>query len=75
LAREKASIAAAQAHTPYRGEASASHSATGPKPDVSLRLRFYACSNGQKLKCLTIVDEWTRERSPSMLPAAFAPSA
>ena len=22
---------------------------------------FDACANGQKLKCLTVVDEWTRE--------------
>jgi putative transposase len=34
---------------------------------------FDSCANGQKLKCLTIIDEWTRERWRSTLPEAFAP--
>ena len=28
---------------------------------VGLRLRFDACANGQQLKCLTVIDEFTRE--------------
>jgi putative transposase len=35
--------------------------ATGPNQVWAYDFVFDACANGQKLKCLTIVDEWTRE--------------
>ena len=35
--------------------------ATGPNQVWACDFVFDACANGQKLKCLTIVDEWTRE--------------
>lgn len=35
--------------------------ATGPNHVWAYDFVFDACANGQKLKCLTVVDEWTRE--------------
>jgi putative transposase len=35
--------------------------ATGPNQVWAYDFVFDACANGQKLKCLTIIDEWTRE--------------
>jgi putative transposase len=35
--------------------------ASGPNQVWAYDFVFDACANGQKLKCLTIVDEWTRE--------------
>jgi putative transposase len=35
--------------------------ATGPNQVWAYDFVFDACANGQKLKCLTVVDEWTRE--------------
>lgn len=34
---------------------------TGPRQVWAYEFVFDACANGQKLKCLTVVDEWTRE--------------
>jgi putative transposase len=34
---------------------------TGPNHVWAYDFVFDACANGQKLKCLTVVDEWTRE--------------
>ncbi len=34
---------------------------TGPNQCWAYDFVFDACANGQKLKCLTVVDEWTRE--------------
>lgn len=34
---------------------------TGPNQVWAYDFVFDACANGQKLKCLTVVDEWTRE--------------
>jgi putative transposase len=36
-------------------------SPTGPNQVWAYDFVFDACANGQKLKCLTVVDEWTRE--------------
>jgi putative transposase len=33
----------------------------GPNQVWAYDFVFDACANGQKLKCLTVVDEWTRE--------------
>ena len=38
-----------------------SQPATGPNQVWAYDFVFDACANGQKLKCLTVVDEWTRE--------------
>jgi putative transposase len=35
--------------------------ATGPNEVWAYDFVFDACANGQRLKCLTVVDEWTRE--------------
>jgi putative transposase len=35
--------------------------ATGPNQVWAYDFVFDACANGQQLKCLTVVDEWTRE--------------
>lgn len=35
--------------------------ATGPNQVWAYDFVFDACANGQQLKCLTIIDEWTRE--------------
>lgn len=35
--------------------------ATGPNTVWAYDFVFDTCANGQKLKCLTVVDEWTRE--------------
>jgi putative transposase len=35
--------------------------ATGPNQTWAYDFVFDACANGQQLKCLTIIDEWTRE--------------
>jgi len=35
--------------------------ATGPNQMWAYDFVFDACANGQQLKCLTIIDEWTRE--------------
>jgi putative transposase len=35
--------------------------AAGPNQVWAYDFVFDACANGQKLKCLTVVDEWTRE--------------
>ena len=37
------------------------HPATGPNQVWAFDFVFDACANGQKLKCLTVVDEWTHE--------------
>ena len=37
------------------------HSPTGPNQVWAYDFVFDACANGQKLKCLTVVDEWTHE--------------
>ena len=37
------------------------HPATGPNQVWAYDFVFDACANGQKLKCLTVVDEWTHE--------------
>jgi putative transposase len=34
---------------------------TGPNQVWAYDFVFDACANGQKLKCLTVIDEWTRE--------------
>lgn len=34
---------------------------TGPNEVWAYDFVFDACANGQKLKCLTVIDEWTRE--------------
>lgn len=34
---------------------------TGPNQVWAYDFVFDSCANGQKLKCLTVVDEWTRE--------------
>ncbi len=34
---------------------------TGPNEVWAYNFVFDACANGQKLKCLTVIDEWTRE--------------
>jgi putative transposase len=36
-------------------------SPTGPNQVWAYDFVFDACANGQKLKCLTVIDEWTRE--------------
>ena len=36
-------------------------SATGPNQVWAYDFVFDACANGQQLKCLTLIDEWTRE--------------
>ncbi len=35
--------------------------ATGPNQVWAYDFVFDACANGQQLKCLTVIDEWTRE--------------
>jgi hypothetical protein len=35
--------------------------ATGPNQVWSYDFVFDACANGQQIKCLTVIDEWTRE--------------
>jgi len=37
------------------------HPPTGPNQVWAYDFVFDACANGQKLKCLTVVDEWTHE--------------
>lgn len=37
------------------------HPATGPSQVWAYDFVFDACANGQKLKCLTVLDEWTHE--------------
>ena len=37
------------------------HPATGANQVWAYDFVFDACANGQKLKCLTVIDEWTRE--------------
>ena len=37
------------------------HPVTGPNQVWAYDFVFDACANGQKLKCLTVVDEWTHE--------------
>ena len=37
------------------------HPATGPNQVWAYDFVFDACANGQRLKCLTIIDEWTHE--------------
>ena len=37
---------------------------TGPNPVWAYDFVHDTCANGQKLKCLTIVDEWTHESLP-----------
>ena len=37
------------------------HAPTGPNQVWAYDFVFDACANGQKLKCLTVVDEWTHE--------------
>ena len=34
---------------------------TGPNHVWAIRLRLRTCADGQQIKCLTVVDEWTRE--------------
>ena len=37
------------------------HPATGPNQVWAYDFVFDACANGQRLKCLTVIDEWTHE--------------
>ena len=49
-------------------------SAIAPNSIWAYDFVFDACANGQKLKCLTLIDEWTRE-CLAILPAARIRSA
>lgn len=53
--------AAAPATTTRRRGPSTSAAADRDQPPLAIRFRVDTCASGQTLKCLTIVDEWTRE--------------
>jgi putative transposase len=44
-----------------RGRASSPNAPAGANQVWSYDFVFDACANGQKLKCLTVTDEWTKE--------------
>jgi putative transposase len=45
----------------YRSQNRQLHVATGPNEVWAYDFVFDACANGQKLKCLTLIDEFTKE--------------
>lgn len=45
----------------YRSQNRQPHVATGPNEVWAYDFVFDACANGQKLKCLTLIDEFTKE--------------
>jgi putative transposase len=49
--------------------------ATAPNHVWAYDFVFDGCANGQQLKCLTVIDEFTREAWPSMWPARSARTA
>ncbi len=45
----------------YRSQNRQPHVATGPNEVWAYDFVFDVCANGQKLKCLTLIDEFTKE--------------
>jgi putative transposase len=60
-ARAGLQVPAKRTRKRYRSQNRQPHVATGPNEVWAYDFVFDACANGQKLKCLTLIDEFTKE--------------